>query len=261
MCGIVLQTIGYKNVYPDIKRKRGVNMANKTNRRPNPEALQKLHQRNEEKQSDMLILRKQFQTSYKNILWIDDRDDNDAGKDQLDWMLDFCDADTCMHIEQVDLFRDAVDRIVSDSAKYDLVIFDINLKNGFETHRIEKCFEKYHINCKLNEINHGQAGYYLFRLLLSVGYPLNRMLIFSGHATKEKAQDNLRDIIIDKRIFILKEKGKLDIEHKFFDTNTQQFYRIRRLVFQACCYWRDKPSIAELKETKNIPFNRVYHYN
>lgn len=250
----------------ETKSKRGVNMANKTSRKPDAAALQKLRERDKEKRSEKLVLLDQFNTSYKNILWIDDRDDSDAGSDQLDWMQNYCDADTCMHIEQVDLFREAVDKIVSDSTRYDLVIFDINLKNGFdeiseeETNRIEKCFEKHHIKCKLNEIDYGQAGYYLFRLLLSVGYPLERMLIFSGHATKEKAQDNLKDLIIDKRIFILKEKGKLDIEHKFFDANTQQYYRIRRLVYQACQYWITQLN-SSLQYAKDVPFNKIYYYN
>lgn len=239
-------------------------MKNKQKRTPNMTAIQELRNRAEQSKGELSY--DEYKNSYKNILWIDDRDDNDAGNDSLKWMLNFCDLDTCMQIEQADLFREAVDKIVNNSTQYDLVIFDINLEKGFDEisesdeAEIEKCFEKYHIRFKYREINHMHAGYLLFRLLLAVGYPLDRMLIFSGHATKEKAEKELKDIIFDRHIYIPKEKGTLNIEKSFFDSNTQPYYRVRRLVYQACSYW-----IGQLKESlqyaPDIPFNKLYYFN
>lgn len=239
-------------------------MKNKHKRIPTMTAVHELHNRVNQSKAELSY--DEYTTSYKNILWIDDRDDNDAGNDSLKWMLNYCDSDTCMQIEQVDLFREAVDKIVHKSSQYDLVIFDINLEKGFdeisesEEAEIENCFEKYHIRFKYREVDYMHSGYFLFRLLLAVGYPLDRMLIFSGHTTKEKAQEQLQDIIIDKRIYIPKEKGTLDIERRFFDSNTQHYYRVRRLVYQACNYW-----IAQLKNSlqyaEDIPFNKLYYYS
>lgn len=236
----------------------------KKNRTPSASAMQKLKS-NAENSKDELSY-DAYNSSYKNILWIDDRDDNDAGNDMLKWMRNYCDPTTCLQIEQVDLFREAVERIVHNSVQYDLVIFDINLENGFdeisesEELKIEKIFEKYHISFNYKTIDHMHSGYYLFKLLLAVGYPLERMLIFSGHATKEKAQSQLQDIIIDNRIYIPKEKGVLDIEHKFFAHNSQDYYRIRRLIYQACNYWIVRLK-EELRYAKDIPFNKLYYFN
>lgn len=232
----------------------------------NQGALNELHKNHEQIEKKKEIRKAEYETAYKNVLWIDDRDDNDAESDELKWMLNFCELSDCMQIEQVDLFRVAVDRIINNSSQYDLVIFDINLKNGFdeisedEIQNIEKQFSKFHIKFTYNDANHMYAGYYLFKLLLAVGYPLDRMLIFSGHTTKENAEEELKDIIFDKRIYIPKEKGKLNIEDKFFVRGLHDYYRIRRLVYQACNYWINELN-GRLKNKADIPFNKLYYFN
>ena len=212
-------------------------------------------------------LRNAHSISYKNILWIDDRDDNDGASHPLDWMKNYCDESTCMQIEQVDSFYDAVKEILENSSKYDLVIFDINLKNSFPPisqkaiDYIQNCFSDYHILFTYNGIDRNYAGFYLFKLLLHVGYPLNRMLIFSAHSTQKKAQEELNGLIIDDRIFIKKNNGeKLDIEKKFFAIGEHDYYRVRRLVYQACNYWISKLKKSEWVENPyNIPFNKIYY--
>lgn len=234
-------------------------MSNKGKSGVGKSAIKDLNKKHEEKEADKESRKKAFETAYKNILWIDDRDQKDAKNDPLEWMLKYCDEDTCMQIEQVDLFADAVDRIINNSSCYDLVIFDINLEDGFtdihedQITKIEDQFKNYHIRFSYNKVNRMHAGYYLFKLLLAVGYPLDRMLIFSGHATEEKAQQELQDIIINERIYTPKENGKLNIEDKFFSKKTCSYYRIRRLVYQACAYW-DK----QIENTSKFPFNELY---
>lgn len=99
----------------------------------------------------------------------------------------YCKKDNiCAQIDQVDSFFDAVDKIVQNSTQYDLVIFDINLENCFDgvvidqtkRDKIKNVFNDYHIGLKeggvvtFEELGKRKkiAGYYLFRLLLAVGY-------------------------------------------------------------------------------------------
>lgn len=230
---------------------------------------------------------------YHDILWIDDRQNNNAENNAWTWMKDYCEKETIRaQIDQVDSFFDAVDKIVKNSAQYDLVIFDINLEKCFDgvvtdqtkRDKIEKVFRDYHIGLKdggtvtFEELGKRKkiAGYYLFRLLLAVGYPLSRMLIFSANSelnysekkqalysssasdnTNAEAQKEL-DLIIDDRIRISKsdhpEKLQPEIEKRFSGENN--YYRIRRLVFQACDYWKKE---LEKLGPKEIPFNKLYN--
>lgn len=233
--------------------------------------MQKIHDLAEDKKREADKKLNRYKQSYKNILWIDDRDDNQASGELseeaagLNWMRNWLtDEEMSAQIEQVGLFKDAVKRITCDASRYDLVIFDINLKNGFEDHisdeekeQLEKTFESYHILFNYNDTEKSLAGYLLYRLLLAVGYPLKRMLIFSGHESKEAAQNALNGILFNKKNFLPKEKGKINTE-KYFDKEKYNYYRIRRLVFQACSYWISKLE-NEMNEAKNIPFNKLYY--
>ena len=229
---------------------------------------------------------------YRDILWIDDRSGHDAENNALKWMRRYCKKEIiCAQIDQVDSFFDAVDKIVQNSTQYDLVIFDINLENCFDgvvidqakRDRIEKVFRDYHIGLKeggavtFEELGKRKkiAGYYLFRLLLSVGYPLSRMLIFSANSelnasenthilhpssasddTNAEAQREL-DLIIDDRIRISKsdhpEKLQPEIERRFSGKNS--YYQIRRMIFQAGAYWEAKLNSLDFKD---ISFNKLY---
>jgi len=241
-----------------------------TNKFPTQGAVEALHGRQSE--SNYKKWSDKYETSYKNILWIDDRDANDGDNTPLKWMLRYCDPSTCMQIEQIDSFYDAVKKIVENHSKYDLVIFDINLAKGFglisddKKKEIDKHFRDFHISTDQG-IDPKIAGYYLFKLLLHVGYPLNRMLIFSAHSTKENAKEKLNGLIIDDRIFLDKhdlnnKKKKLDIENKFFAIEKHDYYRVRRLVYQACNYWISKLKDSEWeKDPYNIPFNKIYYDN
>ena len=228
---------------------------------------------------------------HHDILWIDDRAGYDAENNAEKWVRRYCKKETlCAQIDQVDSFFDAVDKITLNSTQYDLVIFDINLENCFDEvtdqkkrDKIKKVFQEYHIGLKeggtvtYEELGKRKkiAGYYLFRLLLAVGYPLNRMLIFSANSeltTSEKKQDQNfssasdetnaeaqreLDLIIDDRIRISKsdhpEKLQSEIEKRFSGSNS--YYQIRRLIFQACTHWEAK---LKCMDNNDIPFNKHY---
>lgn len=242
-------------------------------RKPAPEALKSLRENIEKKKKLSQEILQQYKQSYKNILWIDDIDNKQASgylseeEARLNWMKNWLmKEDMCMQIEQVSLFREAVDRITTRSAQYDLVIFDINLKEGFDDivaedkKALEETFKNYHIPFKYEEVDKKFAGYLLYRLLLAVGYPLKRMLIFSANVNEKTAKGRPDGIIFNNDNFVSKESVKLDIEKKFFEPNTQGYYLIRRLVCQACSYWTDKLK-EELNDNESIPFNKLYYFN
>ena len=81
---------------------------------------------------------------YKNILWIDDCDDNDAGnidedilemeegqRDNMSVIQDYFYelADEVCLIKE---YKKALEELKSRNARYDLVVFDINMKEGID---------------------------------------------------------------------------------------------------------------------------------
>lgn len=219
-----------------------------------------------------------YTASYKNILWIDDRDDSDSSTDKLGWMKTYLkNPEDIMQIEQEDSFFEAVKKIIAPS-KYDLVIFDINLKKCFAgVHRdederdLENAFMKYHLHFRYSDVSseEGQktAGIYLYWLLLSTGYPIERMLVYTGNHTGSKDNpttksflgkaNEMMPVINFKNGTILRQKADKDLDiDSYFSREKHQYYRIRRLIFQACEYWKKQ---LKDKAPENISFNAIYY--
>lgn len=208
-----------------------------------------------------------YKESYKNILWIDDRDDKDAEPEPLKWMEHWLeDSSETQYIEQVDLFQSAVEKISKNYYQYDLVIFDINMEKGFmestdKPDYLKEEFKKCHISFDYAKISSEEgkktAGIYLYLLLLSKGYPLERMLIYTGNGAavmNDQIKDKLGYFNFDDNIFKKKETEHSFSTEPYFQGNNS-YYFVRRLVFQACEYWKD-----QLKNKKNseISFNQLY---
>lgn len=245
----------------------------------------------EEKQNKKEI--SEYESSYKNILWIDDRDDKDASPDKLEWMERYLQNPKSMsQIDQEDSFFEAANKIIN-SYQYDLVIFDINLSKCFDDihkdeneQELEKIFKKCCIRFKYSDISglkeQKTAGIYLYLLLLSTGYPIERMVIYTGNnegSTNDKTRisflgkaNELASFIDfedkDNTILKLKTNERLNVE-SYFNKKENLYYRIRRLVFQACNHWKEWLKDIEIEEekskakeeksnTEKIPFNRIY---
>ena len=166
----------------------------------------------------------------------------------------------------MDLFQDAVRKISENYYQYDFVIFDINLEKGFKESKddpeyLKDEFKKCHISFDYDKISskEGQkeAGIYLYLLLLSKGYPIDRMLIYTGNGAdfmNDQIKDKLGYFNFDDKIFQRKTTEHSFSTESYFQGNNS-YYFVRRLVFQACEYWKD-----QLKNKKNseIPFNKLY---
>ena len=214
---------------------------------------------------------------YKNILWIDDCDDNDAGdieRDDLEDELNGINRDDTEIIREyfgesysdvnlVKEFLPAIEELNKKCFQYDLVIFDMNMKEGMESNlfdRIKDSLKENRVNVKENEWDEfcSNAGIYLYLYLLNKGYPNNRMVILTGNG-RNSPQKRLEEacICVDKSNLVEKRGGKIigDSEwiNQYYDDN---YYLIRRMVFKACEYWKNK--LVEGNDEK-IAFNEIYH--
>ena len=216
---------------------------------------------------------------YKDILWIDDIDNNDGDVADLededeediasysDDMLS--DEDKESLIEQDKSLRPYAQRIklcrkmlsacheINDYyRKYNLVIFDMNMTKGWlnrsdDIGKISEILLKNKMNGYKHEKEEDEiAGIYLYLLLLNKGYPADRMVIYTGNST-DSLKSNFPYLKLDN---IVRYKGNdedtLCLETNYYPENS--YYRIRRLVLQACDYW--KAEIASKKD-EEIPFN------
>ena len=219
---------------------------------------------------------------YKDILWIDDIDNSDSDAADLedeyeedissysDEMLSDEDKENLIkqddslspYAQRIKLCRkmlSACHEIDTNYRRYNLVIFDMNMTKGWinradDIKKLSEILSKNKINgygydTKEDEI----AGIYLYLLLLNKGYPADRMIIYTGNST-DSLKSHFSYLKLDN---IVKYKGDgkdtLDLETSYYPENS--YYRIRRLVLQACDYW--KKDIANKKDI-DIPFNKIY---
>lgn len=219
---------------------------------------------------------------YKDILWIDDIDNSDSDAADLedeyeedislysDEMLSDEDKESLIkqddslspYAQRIKLCRkmlSACHEIDTNYRRYNLVIFDMNMTKGWinRADDIKKLSEILSKN-KINGYGHDTkedkiAGIYLYLLLLNKGYPADRMIIYTGNST-DSLKSHFSYLKLDN---IVKYKGDgkdtLDLETSYYPENS--YYRIRRLVLQACDYW--KKDIANKKD-QDIPFNKIY---
>lgn len=214
-------------------------------------------------------------TWYKDILWIDDMDSNDSTTADLmaekgktleeinknpEKEKKFISADENLqkYIDMIQLsttMKDAVDEIENNYNNYNLVIFDMNMNRGWgnkeqDVEYINGIFKSQ--NIKSFDNNDKIAGIYLYLFLLKKGYPANRMIIYTGNAksTGEILNDNL---YLDFKGLIKDKNDRIKLASNYYPKDG--YYRIRRLVLQACDYW--KAEIANKKD-EEIPFNQIY---
>lgn len=214
-------------------------------------------------------------TWYKDILWIDDMDSNDSTTADLmaekgktleeinknpEKEKKFISADENLqkYIDMIQLsttMKDAVDEIENNYNNYNLVIFDMNMNRGWankeqDVEYINGIFKSQ--NIKSFDNNDKIAGIYLYLFLLKKGYPANRMIIYTGNAksTGEILNDNL---YLDFKGLIKDKNDRIKLAQNYYPKDG--YYRIRRLVLQACDYW--KAEIASKKD-EEIPFNQIY---
>ena len=214
-------------------------------------------------------------TCYKDILWIDDMDSNDSitadlrsekGKTleeinknpEKEKKFILADENLKRYIDMIQLsttMKDAVDEIENNYNNYNLVIFDMNMNRGWgnkeqDVEYINEIFKSQ--NIKSFDHNDKIAGIYLYLFLLKKGYPANRMIIYTGNAksTGEILNDNL---YLDFKSLIKDKNNRIKLAENYYPKDG--YYRIRRLVLQACDYWKAK--IASKKD-EDIPFNKIY---
>lgn len=184
------------------------------------------------------------------------------------------------YINLIKYFSDAVDEMISNSKKYNLIVFDLDLQKSFKNFENEKdkicnTLKNFNINCNSEKngengfrLDYGFNGVFLYLLLLSVGYPSERMVIFTGNGDDKKSvQKNIEAefnfLSIKESMICIKDKeNKLDIDSLYF-SEKDSYYRVRRLVLHACSYWCEW--LEEIKATygsdncnDKIPFNSVY---
>ena len=228
------------------------------NTKDDKEIAKSIEEQNKEKEK--------FGISYKNILWIDDKDNNEGACEQIDWLKHWLSTDSdCMGIDLAETIWEAVNKI-QNCNQYDLVIFDMNLQNGFDDKKensknIENIFKERNIDFHYNDVqkNPETAGIYLYLLLLSYGYPIDRMLIYTGNSTTaslDNVKEKLSYFNFNKNIMQIKAEHSLDLENTYFTGEKNSYYRVRRLVFQACDYWK-----KNIPETEDIKFNQLYFKN
>ena len=158
-----------------------------------------------------------------------------------------------------------IKEILNNHNKYNLVIFDMNLVNGFgflDDEQMKAELYKYNINADGIEKDSKIAGLYLYQLLLAKAYPMERMVIFSGNADSvEKLNDGLKSEVFrfSRRSITPKpgpEDKKLDVENVFYSNDNDGYYKVRRLVLQACDYWKNE--LKKMKDSDSIAFNTLY---
>lgn len=214
---------------------------------------------------------------------LDDLDD-DVHSEEINDFFDSFFSSSTNHIKLIKSFCDAGDEIIDHSNRYNLIIFDLDMRKGFfdppkRKKDLDKKLKEYNIDlsCSSDSFNakDGFNGIYLYLLLLSKGFPSERMVILTGNSSGKAAinkgiKEKCSSLCIKDSLIRIKG-DKLNIDIQFYSDNPEdtskanEYYRIRRLVFQACSYWREwlkelgKISKAKYENpNEKIPFNSVY---
>lgn len=229
---------------------------------------------------------------YRNILWIDDCDVNDAGdinSDPLEDELNGKEEDNTEIIKAffgnafadvnlVKEFTSAIEEIKENHSQYDLVVFDMNMQQGIERDSFDKIKELLQENrvivrekVKTEEKEWDEkeweeflanAGIYLYLYLLNMGYPNSRMIILTGNGVDSPTK-RLEDacIGVDSSNLVEKSGGKMKDDSewitKYYKGKKNTYYLVRRMVYKACEYWKE----YLLKLDDNISFNKIYYKN
>ena len=222
---------------------------------------------------------------YRNILWVDDCDDGDSGGDP-DFLekeqkgeavvsLEIIKEYFPNNYESVHLLTDyeeALSEIENKNYQYDLVIFDIDFNKAIDAIKFYSICKKLKKKRVIVEDTYEEfikkAGMYLYLFLLNCGYPNNRMIILTGNSVRYPC-DFLKKVHIDpilaredKRGYIY-EKRKFKVGSESTDWvdiyYADEYYKVRRLVYKSCEYWKEK--LSNIREKKDIAFNQLYYLN
>lgn len=214
---------------------------------------------------------------YKNILWIDDCDTNDAGDIEEDFLENELNGqvsdDTNLikpyfgefykDVKLIKEFVTAIEELNANHSCYDLVVFDMDMKRGMEKDEYDKIKNKLQekrVNVKEEwdqfSVN---AGIYLYFYLLNIGYPNSRMIILTGNG-KDLPRERLENAFIATDLSNLVEKKGGEIRDstewikKYYSAD--DYYCVRRMVYKSCEYWR---GYLNQIEEKDIAFNELYY--
>lgn len=211
---------------------------------------------------------------YKSILWLDDLNEININNSTPTIKViedcikrrfgSLCENNLIHHIQK---YSEAINAVTSD-CQYDCVVFDMDWKNAdikihsdeLQNHgvivNIPKNINELHITEK--EFFTERAGAYLYQLLLLHGYPSDRMIILTNNEFEiperflSEAGFNANTLNMMKKEDINNENPEWSWD-QFFQGD-YFYYRIRRLVFQACEYWKSNME----KKAENIAFNKIY---
>lgn len=212
---------------------------------------------------------------YKNILWIDDLDDKNSNFEddflerekrgenskEIIKSINKCFYEQAKNVELVQNYMEALKKLGSSSEQYDLVVFDINMKEGadadeFNDIKKELKMKRVKVDDSSEKKSYKEflekAGMYLYLFLLNCGYPNERMVILTGNSLEEPRKFLEEAHLYAEEIRIL-EKEEITGKDWIDELYETEYYRIRRLVYKACEYWKEKLG----KET-NIVFNEIY---
>lgn len=231
---------------------------------------------------------KEYESYYSDILWIDDMDTSQGSlynrkdkcrhqKQKIDFLKDWM-PNSYLYIDLIKDMSQAISIITENCSKYNLVIFDMDMRKGFsykDHKKICEDFRNYNIMCtdekdgSGNDVMSKIAGVYLYLLLLTMGYPADRMIIYTGNLNDDLnkyLKEYSQILVFNNNLIIEKDQEhKIDIEI-YYDENEvtskkNSYYRIRRLVQQGCHYWKDVLNTIKASTEKKIAFNEIYFSN
>lgn len=216
---------------------------------------------------------------YKNILWIDDCEDNNSGDIESDLLENERDGkdednseiirdyfgDYYTDVNLVKEYSKAIQELRDNHLQYDLVVFDMNMNKGIELGtfgEIKSVLQENRVLVKeKNDFNEfvENAGIYLYLYLLNLGYPNSRMIILTGNGTisPQKRLENAC-ISVDETNLVNKKGGTIESSDTWIKQYyTDSYYCVRRMVYKACEYW--KKFLKELDDKSSITFNKLYY--
>jgi len=213
---------------------------------------------------------------YKNILWLEDADTSEGEVADLEAEMMGVESDSGLcslfsdffeesaQVRQVRYF-DALKNEIRRLEQYDLIVFDINMnKDSSVTENYSEIMQilkdsGIKIPSAIEQSRKEfieRAGIYLYLYYAINGYPTKRMVILTGNSDSYCKLETIRPVndILKKDDI----QGKYEWINQFYQ-NKNTYYRIRRLVFQACEYW--KTQLHVLKSEQDISFNQLYFQN
>lgn len=217
---------------------------------------------------------------YKYIIWVEDFDNKNvslnnmptgSGWDDEDIQVsDLHDGDIKetfgdTYAEYVNLFMripDVLNFIDQNLNSCDCVVLDVNLNKAIDSHSkeliVEKCREK-GVEISQDRDIGSYGGYYIYLYLLRSGFPTERICIFTGNKGDNNSTGTWEKVFLNAGIVPPKsiQRTEKELLQNWLDNcYGNQYYRIRRLIYKSCEYWKEK--IKPL-EKENISFNQIYY--